>query len=84
VIFVVPRRASRNYSSPDSSMTPKDEKEKPSSSETRTEPHAKKRRESSDEFCKRLGIRTVEEKGGREFLHGTEDLRKKPKRTSAS
>jgi hypothetical protein len=28
---------------------------------------AKKPRETSDEFCKRLGIRTVNEKGGVEF-----------------
>jgi hypothetical protein len=46
----------------------------------------KTRRERVDEFCKRLGIRQVKEKGGQEFMwngppyHGCQDFKKKPKR----
>jgi hypothetical protein len=41
---------------------------------------AKKRRETSDEFCRRLGIRTVNEKGGVEFspYHGGHLSGRKP------
>jgi len=49
----------------------------------------KKRRESTDEFCKRLGIGTVYEKGGREFVwngpafHGSQAYGTKRKITTA-
>jgi hypothetical protein len=36
-------------------------------SENKEKNEAKPRRETSDEFCRRLGIRTVNEKGGVEF-----------------
>ena len=43
-------------------------KEKQNSLETPTEPAATTRRQRTDEFCKRLGIRIVNEKGGMEFV----------------
>jgi hypothetical protein len=51
-----------------------------SKSRARSAASSAKPRESSDEFCKRLGIRTVNEKGGVEFspYHGGNLSAKKP------